>query len=124
MSVLKDLMVKFLDDVLFPAVDIAVSQLKLPFQIDDKIWEFAKSKITELLAAVPVEENKFGVSIGGITAFNLKDALKNFIVNDVFPVIDNVTRNWHTPFELDNIAWSLVKGEIQKALDKLEIPMG
>lgn len=124
MEKLKELLIKFLDTVAFPAIDQFALNFKTPFQIDDKIWEAAKNLIRTKLDMATVLQNKFGISMNGITAFNLKDAFKNFLVNDVFPEIDELSRKWHTPFEIDNFAWAYLKVEIMKQLDKLEIPFG
>lgn len=124
MATAKELLVKFCTNVVFPAMDDAVTQLQVPYQLDDKLWAFVKEKISDLLDVAVVDVDSWGVSINGVGAFDLKDALKAFIVNDVFPTIDEVTSNWHTPFEVDDIVWTLLKTKIGEAIDGLDFQIG
>lgn len=116
---LKDALKKLLDQVLFPAIDEWVARTKFPFNLDDKIWERIKIEVYNRLDMANIHEDHRGmIVVNDVGSFNLKDALKAFIIHEVFPLIDAQTSKWSTPFELDDLTWKFLKVRIEELLNK------
>lgn len=136
MNVLTDLNLKavvrhvIVDDV-FPALDKFTAEWKTFLEIDNKVWAFAKEKITawldKVLPALTFSQSFGGFTLGGATisphaigAFNLKELVKTIVVTFLFPIVDNAVKAFHTPFELDDKAWAILRAKIEEALNKVD----
>lgn len=122
---LNELLLKALEEVVFPAMDKTVIEFRFPFKLDDKLWEKVKDTIRKKLAKAKVQEGDFGhFEICGsgmdLAAFDLKGLLKNFVVTEVFPIIDDMVSKWKTPLELDDVVWKYLKAEIEKLLATIQ----
>ena len=115
----------------FPAVDKFVAEWKPPFDpFDDAIWGVLKGMIQKWLDTLIITMRADGCLViqsdgddeavammpdasGG---FDIKGILRTLCATWMFPKMDTLTKNWKTPFELDDKAWTFLRAKIEEAL--------
>lgn len=123
---IRELFRKALDVVVYPAIDKVIKDWHTPFEVDDLVWRWAKTKIDELVDKIGVQRTAYGYHTQladggtGFGSFSLRDAFKTFIVTHVFPIVDKWVAEFKFPFKLDDVVWAKIRALIEVNLDKAD----